>query len=91
VACTVNFKPSALRAIQRLPKKLQRGMIAKIELLAQNPHAAGEEKLKDYDGLYRVREGSHRVVYTRQEGKIQILLVSNRKDVYDELRRQRYR
>jgi mRNA interferase RelE/StbE len=66
-------------------------VIGKIELLAGDPHAAGEAKVVGFEEIYRVREGNYRVVYTRASNRILILLVHNRKDVYRELKRQGYR
>jgi mRNA-degrading endonuclease RelE of RelBE toxin-antitoxin system len=89
VARQVVFTKSALRDLGAIPREDQARIIAKLELAAKDPHAAGEEKVTNSAGLYRVREGHYRAVYSKPANEILVALVGHRKDVYARLRRLR--
>ena len=52
--------------------------------LSINPTFPGTKKLSGKSGLYRVRQGDYRIVYTISHGdkEVKIILVRHRKDVY---------
>ena len=89
MARQVIFTRSALRDLGAIPREDQARIIAKLELAAEDPHAAGEEKVKNSGGLYRAREGNYRAVYSKPANEILVALVGHRKDVYARLRRLR--
>lgn len=80
----VEFKPSAAKAVERLPRAAQRRVLAAVEALAGNPRPVGYRKLEGALDLYRVRVGEYRVVYTVRDRVLLVLIirVGHRRDVY---------
>jgi mRNA interferase RelE/StbE len=76
----------ALDFLQTLPRKFQRQIAAKIDLLADNPFPSGCKKLLDTD-FYRIRSGNYRIIYSvsRQKITVFILRIGDRKDIYKKL------
>lgn len=81
------LKPSARRDFGKMPRKAQQALARKIDLLAVDAHAAGEEKLAGHEGLFRIRAGDYRAVYEKDGDTIMILRMGDRKEVYRMLRR----
>ncbi len=86
----VVFKPAATRLFKKIPRKHRDQIAAKIDLLAKDPSAAGEEYIRNSNGVYRVREGTYRIAYVKQSGKIIIVHIGNRKEIYRVLRNAGY-
>ena len=86
----VIFKPAAKRLFKKIPKKDRAQIAAKVDLLAKDPRAAGEEYIKNSGGVYRVREGDYRVAYVRQSGRIVVVHIGNRREIYRALRNAGY-
>jgi mRNA interferase RelE/StbE len=85
----VSLKPSARRDFEKMPRKAQQALARKIDLLAVDAQAAGEEKLAGHEGLFRIRAGDYRAVYERGGDTIMILRLGDRKEIYKMLRRLR--
>lgn len=81
---TVDFKPAAARQIRKLPKATQNQIIKHIEILGENPFPAGVVKLAGEDDLFRIRVGDYRVIYSVENKKLVVLVVSvgHRREVY---------
>jgi mRNA interferase RelE/StbE len=81
---TVIFKPSADKALRKLPVKVQRRIAAATDTLADDPRPSGCIKLEGEENLYRIRVGEYRIVYTIQDETLIVLVVrvAHRKDVY---------
>ncbi len=81
---TVEFKPSAARALRRLPRDVQARIGETITSLAENPFPQGVKKLKGEENTYRVRVGDYRIVYDVDGAALIILVlrVGHRRDVY---------
>ncbi len=77
------FKPSALKELERLPKRIQGSILEKIGNLADTPRPAGAIKLTN-SNLYRIRVSTYRVIYeiNDQDIKIVIIRVRHRRDAY---------
>ena len=84
---------SAGRDIRRLPRDVQRRVVAKAEALADDPRPPGCRKLEGLENLYRVRAGDYRIVYQIEDTILLVLIVTigNRRDVYERLRRMQRR
>jgi mRNA interferase RelE/StbE len=80
----VAFKPSADKALRKLPESVQRRIAAAAKELGDNPRPPGCAKLKGEDDLWRIRVGDYRVVYTIEDDKLLVLVVrvAHRKEVY---------
>ena len=80
----IDFKPSAEKALDKLPADLQKRVVRAIEMLADNPRPPGVVKMAGDDNLWRVRVGSFRVVYEIHDDVllVMVLRVGHRRDVY---------
>ena len=60
-----------------------------IEALAEEPFPRGAKKLRGHPGLWRIRVGGWRVVYTVEDDLllVLVLMIAARGDVYERLRR----
>lgn len=84
VAYTIQFKPLALRQLEKLPREVQRRIVSKIEALRNDPFPAGCTKMQAMVDAWRIRSGDYRVVYQVHRGVLIVLVltVGHRKDVY---------
>jgi mRNA interferase RelE/StbE len=80
----LQFKPLALRQLEKLPRDVQKKLAAKIELLRDDPFPAGCKKMAAIYDTWRVRVGDYRVVYQVHQKVLLVLVlaVGHRKDVY---------
>jgi len=84
VPYTIQFKPLALRQLEKLPREAQRRLGAKIEALRDDPFPAGCKKMVGIPDTCRIRAGDYRVVYQVHRGVLIVLVltVGHRRDVY---------
>ncbi len=84
VAYAIQFKPAALRQLEKLPRQAQRRIGLKIEALRDDPFPAGCKKLAGLPDVWRVRVGDYRVVYRVHRGVLLVLVlaVGHRREVY---------
>lgn len=77
------FKESVYKDFRKIPKDDLQKILSKIEKLGVDPRPSGSEKLTGQD-LYRVRQGSYRILYTIQDKQLTIwvIKVGHRKDIY---------
>ena len=61
-----------------------------IEALAEDPFPRGSKKLRGEPGLWRIRVGAWRVVYTVEADRllVLVLMIGGRGDVYERLKRR---
>jgi mRNA interferase RelE/StbE len=87
VTYSVEFRPSALKSLKRLPKQEVIKIKSKIDKLAEQLPNPNITKLKSNNSFHRVRSGSYRIVYEINNDKLVILVVKvgHRKDVYKRL------
>ena len=80
----VYFKPSADRQLRKLPRDVQRRIVAAVDALADNPRPPGVVKITGDDNLRRIRVGDYRIVYEIHDDRLIVLVirVAHRKDVY---------
>ncbi len=93
MAYRVEIKRSAREAIDRIPQKKARQRVEdRIAALAEDPRPVDSRRLQGEMGVYRrVREGPYRIVYEVRDEELVVLvvLVAQREEVYDTLRRMR--
>jgi mRNA interferase RelE/StbE len=77
------FKQSAVKDLDRIPKKDLQRIIRRIRLLKENPRPPGCEKLSAQE-RYRIRQGKYRIVYSIQDDQliVWVVKISHRRDVY---------
>jgi mRNA interferase RelE/StbE len=83
----VQLKPSADRALARLPGDIQRRIVLALEDLGSNPRPPGVKKMAGDDNLWRIRVGTYRAVYEIHDRPplVMVLRIAHRKDVYRDL------
>lgn len=81
----LKFLGKALDDLKRIDRAYQRIIKEKLLILAENPEALKNniKKLSAEEGLYRLRVGSYRVVFQREERRLVILVirVGHRKEI----------
>ena len=82
---SVIIKPSANKALLKLPRNIQARIVNVLQQLADNPRPLGVLKLQSSFDLYRIRVGDYRIVYSIEDKQIQILVatIDHHKDIYD--------
>ena len=77
------IKPSAVKELNKIPKKELSKITDKINSLSHDPRPSECEKLAAQNA-YRIRQGSYRIIYTIEDDKLIILVikVGHRRDVY---------
>lgn len=83
----IRLTPSAVDDLQALPKKIQRRIARKIDVLANNPRPPQSKKLKGQPDLFRLRSGDYRIIYQIKDDILLVLVIRirHRKDVYRQL------
>jgi mRNA interferase RelE/StbE len=79
----IYIKPTAVKELQKIPKRDVSRIIEKIRNLSSDPRPPGCEKLS-LEEKYRIRQGRYRIIYAIEEERLVILVVKigHRKDVY---------
>ena len=80
----VTLASSAEREIKALPKSVQRRVGKMIDSLRINPRPRGAIKLKGREGIYRIRVGDYRIIYTVNDEKrlVDVSYVRHRSRAY---------
>lgn len=78
------FRPAALRALRKLDRHVAERIKAATEALRENPRPPGSKMLAGSHGLWRIRVGDYRIVYTIDDERhvIRIAAAGHRRDVY---------
>jgi mRNA interferase RelE/StbE len=84
VAYTIQFKPMALRKLEKLPRDIQKKLAAKVDTLRDDPFPSGCKKMAAVADAWRVRVGDYRIVYQVHQKLLRVLVVTvgHRRDVY---------
>ena len=81
----VRFTPAARDQMARLDKPIAQQMLRKLRWLAENYEQTIHLPLKgNLKGMYKLRVGDYRLLYTIEEGKDQIVVhfAAHRREVY---------
>ena len=81
----VKFVPRAVEDISRLDKVIAQRILTKIRWLSENfDNLTPEVLTAEWQGLFKLRVGSYRVVYTvnQKDQVVTVHLVGNRRDIY---------
>ncbi|MGC8643717.1 MAG: type II toxin-antitoxin system RelE family toxin [Isosphaeraceae bacterium] len=76
--------PSALKQLADIPRGVRERIAAHIEVWGFEPQPQGVKKLSGEEDLYRIRVGSHRVIYAIRDDRLIVLVlrIGHRKDIY---------
>jgi mRNA interferase RelE/StbE len=81
----VEFVPKAVDDLQRLDKTIAQRILGKLKWLSQCLDDLTPEILAgEFKGLYKLRVGSYRVIYTvnRDDRLLKVYLIGHRRDIY---------
>lgn len=81
---TILVARQARKALAELPRREQQRIRAAIDLLANNPRPPNCTALQGEHGVYRVRVGDYRIVYSVSDGRlvVEVVRIGHRRDVY---------
>lgn len=82
---TIDFAPRTEGQLNLIQKDIKKLIFDRIDKLRTNPRPEGVEPLQGKEkGLFRIRQGDYRIVYSIQDQKLIILIVRivHRKEVY---------
>lgn len=80
----LRVKPSVAKDLRGMPRTDVRRLLARIEALRDDPRAPGCEKLAGGSELYRVRQGTYRIVYAIHDEQVvvEVIRIGHRAEVY---------
>ncbi|MDD4163208.1 MAG: type II toxin-antitoxin system RelE/ParE family toxin [Methanothrix sp.] len=82
MACRIEYKSSVAHDLQNLDKAVAKRVINELEgKLSRNPDC-GEALTGQFKGLFKLRIGEYRVVYSKKQGGVLVLRIRNRSNVY---------
>lgn len=85
----IRITDAAAKELDALPRRKDRQAVAsRILGLAKEPRPPGCVKLSGHEELYRVRQGSYRIVYTIEDDRLVVIVirVADRKEAYRKAR-----
>ena len=84
---SIEFKRSAAKALQKIPRSDRRKIRDRIDSLAESLPDPATTKMKGDNPFHKVRVGDYRIVYEIKETLLVILVlkIGHRKDVYRHL------
>ena len=79
------IQKDAAKFLQKLSGKIYKSVLTAIEELATNPRPDGCAEVKPHVNIYRIRQGSIRIIYEVTDTLlvIQILDIGNRGQIYN--------
>ena len=82
MAYKIRYKNSVSHDLKKISKSVVSRIIDKLETaLAQNPYA-GKLLTGEFKGLYRLRAGDYRIIYSIFDDSVLILRIAHRKKAY---------
>jgi mRNA interferase RelE/StbE len=84
VRYALTFRPAALRALRKLDRQIAERIMVATEALRDDPRPSGAKMLTGSHGLWRIRIGDYRVVYTVDDQRriVRIAAAGHRRDIY---------
>lgn len=81
----VELTKSAEKELLRLQSREQVKISKALLDLQENPRPHGHKKLKGKDGLFRIRIGDYRAIYTIKDNILLVLVfdIGHQKDIYE--------
>ena len=83
----IQWKDSAKKELKNLDKAIINGLLAHIDLLAENPRPVTSKKLQGIDNFYRIRVADYRVVYSIEDDVlvVEIIRLGHRRKIYQNI------
>ena len=84
----VILSPRAEKELKKIHKIDQIAVVKKLRLLQKvSTSEVKKGKLVGYPDIFRIRVGQYRIVYHHEEDEMYIILIGDRKDIYQLLER----
>lgn len=80
------LSPRAKKEFKKLPKTIQIIIAKKIRLVGKSGIVLGNQKLKGYKNIFRLRLGNYRLVLRYSKKITYIITIRHKKDVYKTLK-----
>jgi len=82
----IELRRLAQRSLDKLPQRDFKAVLETVKALAESPRPKGVEKIKSA-GLWRVRQGDYRVVYSIDDNRriVIIVRIGHRREIYRSL------
>jgi mRNA interferase RelE/StbE len=80
----LTFRPVALRALRKLDRQIAERIKAATETLQDDPRPPRAKMLTGSHGLWRIRIGDYRIVYTIDDQRrlVRVAAAGHRRDIY---------
>ena len=81
------YEKNVLKDLDKISNQDVEKILVVFKTLSSNPYPQGSKKLSGKLNLYRIRQGSYRIVYAiaQKEKEIRIILVRHRREAYRHL------
>lgn len=75
----------AEKQLDKIPNNYYKLIVKRLQELKYDPRPSGCKKLIGYDGIYRVRVGNYRIIYTIEDNilVVEIIKIGTRQSIYD--------
>ena len=79
----VQFRPEALRDLEKLDKSTAQRILTKIHWLSTNFNSTLPERLSgELKAFYKLRVGDWRILYTPHHGILMVHMIGHRREIY---------
>ena len=78
----VEYKASVARDLRRIDKKEAARIFQSLEAEFGSGGKGGEPLRGEFQGLWRLRVGDHRIIYVRTDEGFLVLRIAHRREVY---------
>ncbi len=80
----IKISATAEKSLRKIPKKDLSKIIDSVKSLSINPYPDGCRKLEGEENIYRIRQGTYRIIYEIHKNILSILVlkIGHRKDIY---------
>jgi mRNA interferase RelE/StbE len=83
VSAPVRYSERALRQLRAIDRRTGELITRRIDWIAEHIDEANHHALRGSPpGRYRLRVGDYRVIYLLREGRLEVVAVGHRRDVY---------
>jgi len=82
LACLIEYKSSVAHDLKNLDKAVARRIINELEEALSSDPDCGEALTGQFKGLFKLRIGEYRVVYSKKLGGVLVLRIRNRNKAY---------
>lgn len=81
----VELSPRAQKQLAKLDRSVRLRIVKALDTLVDDARPPGAKKLVGVDGLWRIRVGDHRILYTIVDGKltVEVIRIAHRSAVYE--------